>query len=103
MIRNKMSRFSLLPGLIIDKVVLSSEGEEDGLRTKTLVMELGSALQENAQGSRNTGTLENGAQTAMEAESVKGDYEALIINGHDHSQVLKTIQAKCDPLGCVCV
>ncbi|MPC56179.1 hypothetical protein E2C01_050132 [Portunus trituberculatus] len=88
--------------LIIDKVLLSSEDTEAGLGTKTLVMEFSGALQKNTQGSSNTGTLENGGQTVIGVESVKGDYVALIVNGHDHSQVLKTVQAECDPLGRVC-
>ncbi|XP_045115762.1 uncharacterized protein LOC123507170 isoform X2 [Portunus trituberculatus] len=88
--------------LIIDKVLLSSEDTETGLGTKTLVMEFSGALQKNTQGSSNTGTLENGGQTVIGVESVKGDYVALIVNGHDHSQVLKTVQAECDPLGRVC-
>ncbi|KAK8390660.1 hypothetical protein O3P69_010399 [Scylla paramamosain] len=88
--------------LIIDKVVVSSDGEEAELETKTLVIELGSAPQEHTQGSRETGTEESEGQTGTETESVNGDYEALIVNGHDHSQVLKTVQAECDLLGNVC-
>ncbi|KAG0712112.1 hypothetical protein GWK47_019168 [Chionoecetes opilio] len=88
--------------LTIDTVAVSSESVEGDSRLKTVTVTLSSTSAESKEGNSEAGKVEGEGDVAEAAEGPQGDLQAVIINGHNLSEVLKNMPAECDLPGGVC-
>ena len=89
--------------LTINTVIVMSKGVDAELSSKTMLFTVSAPSKENEDGSAETGEDQNPDNPVYldpgRVEYVKGAYEVMVINDHNHSEVLKNVPAECDLQG----